>query len=39
MAFFGLTQLGPQNPFAAALLDSLDITLFSEVCAPRSIGL
>jgi Ca2+-binding EF-hand superfamily protein len=30
MAFFGLTQVGPQNQFQAAVLDAMDITLFSE---------
>jgi len=30
MAFFGLTQLGPQDPFAAANPDALDIGIFSE---------
>lgn len=30
MAFFGLTQVGPQNQFQSALLDAMDITLFSD---------
>lgn len=30
MAFFGLTSLGAQNHFQAALADALDLTLFSE---------
>ncbi len=30
MAFFGLTQLGPQSQFHAVLMDAMDITLFTE---------
>ena len=29
-SFFGLTQLGPQSNFHACLLDSMDLSLFSE---------
>mmetsp|Transcript_31247 Transcript_31247/g.87233 ORF Transcript_31247/g.87233 Transcript_31247/m.87233 type:complete len:185 (+) Transcript_31247:93-647(+) len=30
MAFFGLTALGSQSPFTTAILDALDITIFSD---------
>ena len=30
MAFFGLTQVGPQSQFHAVLLDAMDLSLFSE---------
>ena len=30
MAFFGLTQVGPQSQFHAVLLDAMDLTLFTD---------
>lgn len=30
MAFFGLTQLGTQSPFAGTILENLGITVFSD---------